>query len=151
VMERLNERFRGELGFGQRFTMVYGVLDLESERFTFANAGHPPLFRLCADATVETLDAFGLSIGLASEQDNYEQESIDVHRGDRLVLYSDGVTDAVNEKGELFGDSRLNTAIVESASEPLGAGIEALVNRIKKWRGAAPMNDDVTVLALGIS
>ena len=88
-------------------------------------------------------------IGLA--EDSYEERSVRLAVGDRLYLYSDGVSEAMNPAREQFGDARLLEAIGRGRSVPLQESVAALVEEIERWRGAASAEDDVSMLAVEVS
>ncbi len=151
VVRRLNQQLASEKEDSQFFTMVYGVLNLESRKLTFTNAGHSPLLHFRADGTADCLDPAGLPIGLVPDSDDYVQESVTLEPADRLILYSDGVSDAVNENGDLFGTTRLIDTVSKQGRVPLDRTVAALIAEVTRWRGGAEVNDDVAVLAIEAS
>ncbi len=94
VARELNRRFGVQVG-RQYFTLAYGVLHLESRRFEFTSAGHPPLLYLQAGQAPTMLNVEGFPIGMAPEADPFQQRSVALQPGDRMLIYSDGIPDAL--------------------------------------------------------
>src|SRR5262249_16059114 len=150
VAQELNRRFGVQEG-RQYFTLAYGVLHLESRRFEFTSAGHPPLLYLQTGRAPTMLDVEGFPIGMAPESDPSLQRSVRVQPGDRVLIYSDGVPDAMGGDGEVFGAARLLDAVQRFSSEPLDGVIGWLMGELRDWRGDAPANEDVSILGFNVS
>jgi phosphoserine phosphatase RsbU/P len=113
---------------------------------TYTNAGHnPPM--VISDTGVQRLEAGGLVLGLF-EGATFEEETISLNRGDLLLVYSDGVTEAVNVAGDEFGDERLIACFVKRRAQPLQEILEALMADVKVFAGEALQNDDITMLLM---
>jgi len=149
VADRLNRFFPFENSTEQFATMIYGVLNSVTGEFRYVTAGHPGPVHLPAGAPPVVLPSRGRPIGLA--QQPYEDRSVRLAAGDRLYLYSDGLSEAMNPAGETFGDDRLLEAIGRVRSQPLREGVTALLGEIQRWCGAAGAQDDVSILAVEIS
>ncbi len=91
----------------------------------------------------------GYAIGMFDEAE-YEQSVVDLQRGDRLYLHSDGVTEEVNAQDEEFGDERLLAAIADSHALGLQDTVESLVQKVVAWRGEERLRDDVSILAVAV-
>jgi sigma-B regulation protein RsbU (phosphoserine phosphatase) len=78
----------------------------------------------------------------------YEQEEIQLHPGDLLAIYSDGVSEALNPAGEEYGDERLKSAIAPNWLEPSDAVLQSLLESVRGFAQGAPQNDDVTALVV---
>ena len=97
---------RNQLGEGHYVTIFYGVFDLKTRVLNFVNAGHcPPILRR-ADGSIESLSSTRPVLGLMLET-GFRSERLRLSTGDRLLLYTDGVTEAANDAGEEFGADRL--------------------------------------------
>lgn len=88
----------------------------------------------------------GFPIGLAEEA--YCERSIQLHPGDRLYLYSDGLTDAMNGGGVPFGEPQLLTVVTQERNAPIGEGIATLLEKIAMWHGNDRSQDDISILAI---
>ena len=129
-------------------TVMYGVLGADG-RLTYCNAGHnPPI--LVGRNGVRRLETGGLILGLFPHA-TYEEETFQLEDGDTLVVFSDGVTEALNAGGDEFGEERLLPCI----DEHLGCATDVLLDRIlatvRNFAANAVQNDDVTALVLRYS
>jgi sigma-B regulation protein RsbU (phosphoserine phosphatase) len=149
VADELNRRFPYDSTTEQYFTFLYGVLDVAEGRFDYVAAGHPGPALLPAGGAPRILHAPGYPIGLA--EDAYPGLHVALGPGDRLVLYSDGVTEAMSPSGELFGQARLLEALRRGRSAPLGDALTALRQEVESWCDAAGPRDDISLLAAEIT
>ncbi|MBR3182197.1 MAG: SpoIIE family protein phosphatase [Eggerthellaceae bacterium] len=129
-------------------TMWVGVLDYETGHVDYVNAGHnPPLLWREGSGLVWLRDRSGLPLGLM-DFGTYGTYSFDCSIGDKILLYSDGVTEAMSKDGELYGEERLETA----ANANIGNRPEALVKAVRDDVGSfaqdAEQSDDITILVL---
>ena len=95
------------------------------------------------------LESAGFPIGLAKNA--YKDRSVRLTAGDRLYLYSDGVTEAMDPTREMFGDARLLEAIGRARSVSLHESVAALVEEIERWRGTSSAQDDISIVAVEVS
>ena len=129
-------------------TAVYAVLELDTGRLIYANAGHNrPLWRHAADGSVTELDQRGIVLG-AFEEIVLEEQRLDLAPGDALILYTDGVTEAVNGEGEMFGEERLWGVIAGSQGGSADETIGAICGALAAFTGGAEPADDVTVVVV---
>ena len=131
---------------GNRFiTFFAAILDPATGELAYANAGHNPPLVVRADGTVERLDTPGMVLGVL-KQGRYESARTQLAAGDVLVLYSDGVTEAVNSAGDEFDEPRLESTVL--AQRSLGAGelVSAIHEAVADFAAGAPAADDITVL-----
>jgi sigma-B regulation protein RsbU (phosphoserine phosphatase) len=150
VAQELNRRFSMREG-RQYFTLAYGVLHLESRRLEFTSAAHPPLLYLQPGRAPAMLYLEGFPIGMAPESDPFQQRSVVLQPGDRILIYSDGVPDAMRGDGEVFGAAGLLDAVQRFSSEPLEGVIGCLLGELRDWRGDAAANEDVSILGFKVS
>jgi phosphoserine phosphatase RsbU/P len=129
-------------------TLFYGVLDPASGQLAYVNAGHNPplLIRAGDDAIVET-EGGALPLGVMSSQ-QYEVLRATVSPGERLVAFSDGITEAMDPAGELFGYDRLYAALRSHAARSSGDLVDALIAEVDRFANGAPQSDDLTLLVL---
>lgn len=128
-------------------TAIYGVLDINARRFTYVNAGHNPglLYRGATD-TLDSLDSTGPLLGTL-ETATFKEKQVEIRRGDVLALYTDGITESMNEAKELFGEDRLRD-VIRSRKEGSAAEI---VRGIRETVGAfsgGESDDDLTVVVI---
>jgi len=145
VMGRLNrfllERTRGE----QYATIFYGLLE-SSGRLRWVNAGHPPAL-LMGRGGVRRLPAGALPLGLLEEA-CYSVQEVRLEPGDRLVLYTDGLTDARSPAGEFFSLARLERAAAARAEAPAAELHRALLEAVEQFTQASEQADDITLLVV---
>ncbi len=138
-----------ELDLDGRFiSLVYGVLDRTQRQFRYSNAGHNPPLLVRAEGDVVQLSAGGRILGFP--ESSYAEETIQLQPGDRLVFYTDGITEARNSHGEEFGTARL----VECARDGRTLPAEELKQEILRTAlqyGDGRFEDDATVIVMAIS
>jgi sigma-B regulation protein RsbU (phosphoserine phosphatase) len=149
VAGELSKQVSGEAAAGQTFTLLYGILGLDTREFRYVSAGHPGPVRLPWGTPPVVLEASGFPVGIGTA--SYREHGIRLQPGDRLILHSDGMTEARNAEGEHFGTRRLLHALEQTRHLPLGESLPALLEHVEEWRGATPPHDDITILAAEIS
>jgi sigma-B regulation protein RsbU (phosphoserine phosphatase) len=128
---------------GQPFTFLYGILGLATGEFRFISAGHPGPVYLPRDASPVRLKVTGAPVGIGTG--TYEEQSVNLRPGDRLVLYTDGVTEARNADGEHFGLRRFLATLEQGRRSPLEKSLDALVESVEGWC-EAPRHHDLSIL-----
>jgi phosphoserine phosphatase RsbU/P len=146
VAARLNRMFPFDEATEQFFTMVYGVLDVATGEFRYVSAGHPGLVHVPAAGEGRILDHRSFPIGLA--QRPYEECTLAMAPGDRIYLYSDGIPEATDADGRVFGGHRLLDSLEQARGEPLGRAVESLIDDLGRWTGPAGLRDDVSLVAV---
>jgi serine phosphatase RsbU (regulator of sigma subunit) len=128
-------------------TLFYGCLDMERDMLTYTNAGHvfPALLR--KDGRIDVLGYSGLILGVLPEF-RYENQSLGLEAGDTLVVTSDGVTEAMNEEGELFGEDRFYAFLPTLTELSAGEVRDAIVERVDRFSSPKGASDDLTILVL---
>jgi sigma-B regulation protein RsbU (phosphoserine phosphatase) len=135
---------------GMFVTVFYGVLDNEKHVLSYVNAGHNPplLFRPGSDEPVE-LEATGIAMG-ALEDAPYGQGEISLESGDIIVLYTDGVTEAINDKNEMFEIPRLTRVVLENRQRPAQEMIDAVISAVNTFSQEQPQYDDITLMIVRV-
>ena len=145
MLRGVNEVLFGNIPSNMFVTCFYAILDPRNGRLRFANAGHdlPYLHR---NGNAEELKARGMPLGLMPEMSYEEKETI-LHSGEAALLYSDGLVEAHNPKGEMFGFPRLRTIIAEHGeNRSLG---DLLLEELYSFTGERwEQEDDITLLTL---
>ncbi len=142
----LNNFLHGSLRETEFVTGVFGFLDPADHRFRYTNAGHNPPLLLRRDGEVEWLETGGMILGAFPNRD-YEETEVEVGEGDLLVLYTDGVTEALSPAGEEFGTERLVATVREHAGRPPHQAIAALIGSVRVF-AAGRLPDDLTVVMI---
>jgi len=131
-------------------TFFVGALDLKSGRLDFCNAGHTPPIRISAAGDADGYMNVRPNMPLyAFENWNYVQESVVLQKGDRLVLYTDGVTEAKNMKNCFFGSQATLQSLLDGRGKPFKDMVRGLLDNIKAFAQKARQHDDVTILCIG--
>jgi sigma-B regulation protein RsbU (phosphoserine phosphatase) len=144
VATRLAKNFSIE-STEQFITLFYAVYDTKTRELSYISAGHPGAIRVSAGSTPVILDGSGLPIGIGEK---YEQQSVTLQSGDRLYLYSDGVTEAMDAERSLFGTDRLIKCLADSSGESLTHSIARVQAELVAWQAGSPSRDDISILAM---
>jgi sigma-B regulation protein RsbU (phosphoserine phosphatase) len=129
-------------------TLFYGILDMSSGRFEWSVGGHAPPLLLRAEGTPIQLDGSrGLMVGMFDEAE-YDVSDRILEPGDTVLVYTDGVTEAANASGELFGRKRLMSTLRDFHPATAAGAVERVITDVGFFTGEAPRADDVTVLAV---
>ena len=129
-------------------TMFYGILDPTSGRFDYANAGHNPPFLVGADGQVTDLPSTsGVVVGVMPGLD-YNEGAVEMNLGDTLFLYTDGISEAMNDADEEFGEERLVDVLAEDTQAPIRSVIDNVSNAVEAFVVDAPQSDDITCMVL---
>ncbi len=151
VVSELNRRFPVMSQCDQFITMCYGVLDLESRTFTFVRAGHPgPLVLRSPGLWMPEDEESCPPVGILDDTE-YRNEVLFLEPGDRVLLYTDGITEAVNLHGEMFGLDRLLESLQDHRQNDLQTSLNALLGRIERFSSRTPLRDDLTVLGFELA
>ena len=141
-------------------TMTYAVVDLEARTLTYVRAGHTPLIYVPANGQAprcsQVLIPDGLVAGLNLEdiEERFaallEERTLSIAAGDLLVLYTDGITEAMNEESDLFGEERLSQLVEDHADLPSDELQERILGDVEAFVGRAEQHDDMTIVLLHI-
>ena len=132
----------------QFVSLIYATWDDEDRTLTVANSGLPrPIY--VHDGKNEVIEATGLPLGLFDEAD-YEEFTFHMKPGDMFVFFSDGILDARNRRGELFGRARVEKTIAECASQSADCIVDSLFRAVAEYSAGMPTFDDQTVVAIQV-
>lgn len=150
VMTRLNQIFYRNAPRGTFISIIYGVFDSRTGRFTFARAGHnPALITRSGEASFERPD--GMAIGLVAGDDfdaSLRERTVDLGDGDVLLLYTDGVSEAMNSAREQFGEGRLAQTLLDARDRSASQLVADLRREIDAFTVSEPQYDDMTLIVL---
>ncbi len=148
VLQRLNRRFIEHIPRGQFVTACYGVLDAADGTFRYSSAGHPPPLYVSPSGQagplpVETDPALGIL-----RQARYSASTLELGPGGLLLIYTDGIIEALNAAGEEFGEPRLAGLLREHHTEEVEAVRDAIIAAVDAHRGQYPLGDDTTFVII---
>jgi sigma-B regulation protein RsbU (phosphoserine phosphatase) len=150
ALERVNRLFGHNIYFTTFVTLFLGRYEPEQRRLSYANAGHnPPLLRnghRDGKNGVLWLEPTAPAIGLVEEA-SVCVESVGLARGDTILLYTDGVTEATDPQGEQFGQGRLAAFVSERADMPAKELVRGLWQELQRFADNRPLADDTTIVA----
>jgi sigma-B regulation protein RsbU (phosphoserine phosphatase) len=146
-LSQLNQNVINSVQPGKFITLFCGELDPARGLLRFVNAGHNyPLLRR-ADGSLEPLIEGGLMLGIV-EDPAFVQGEVSMAPGDTLLLYSDGVSEAMDLRGQDYGEERLQEIWRRNVTLPPAESIARLMGDVALFRGDAPQSDDITLVVL---
>ena len=146
IFTKANQKLCENNESGMFVTAWMGILDIPTGKLTFANAGHNPPLLKRSDGSFEYLKTRAGFVLAGMEGVRYRVNEITLNAGDRIFLYTDGVTEATNENNELYGEDRLLSFMNKSLELDQTKLLPKLKKDIDKFVGKAPQFDDITML-----
>jgi serine phosphatase RsbU (regulator of sigma subunit) len=149
TLEQINELFISEAATEHFVTVFYAVVNTATQKFRYSSAGHCPIIYLHKQtAQCDMLKTDGLFLGVFPDMMLREKEA-DYARGEhRMVLYTDGLTEAVNSKNEMYGTERLQAIAVQTLPLSPNDAVQAILEHQKKFCGTRQQEDDMTLLVI---
>jgi sigma-B regulation protein RsbU (phosphoserine phosphatase) len=127
--------------------LFYGVLKTDRGDLTYVNAGHNPPLLMKRDGSHSWLEMGGLILGLTSEA-QYQHDSVQLQTGDVLVLYTDGLTEAMDADENEFGTARLSDIVRDNRDLSAHQIASGILDAVNDHSGSAPQSDDQTLVVL---
>jgi serine phosphatase RsbU (regulator of sigma subunit) len=147
LITRLNEHLFANIPANRLITLFYAEVSTRGGPLRYVNAGHNPPILLRTDGACETLGATGIALGILGEA-GYEMLEVPFGPGDRLVLYTDGITEASNPADEEFGEERLMAAVVTRRAAATEAFVSGILADVHGFCAGVRPRDDQTLLVL---
>ena len=148
VLTEVNSQLQQDNPTFMFVTLIYALFNPESGLLTYSIAGHDPPILIKADGTVSELPLTkGIALGIAADV-VYTQKSVTLEPGDTVVLFTDGVTEAMNADNQQYGLSRLTEVFEGKPPQSATAANEAVFEYVRNFAGDAPQSDDITCLTL---
>ncbi|MEN6535930.1 MAG: PP2C family protein-serine/threonine phosphatase, partial [Bryobacteraceae bacterium] len=144
-MGRLNRLMTANCPSNRFITLFFAVLDPGAGSMLYSNAGHNPPIVVRKNGEVELLTEGGMVLGLLPTA-NYRAGQCRARAGDMLVLYSDGITEAVDPSGEEFGEERLTRLVVENRDRRAAEIAQQVQRSLADWTAGKPATDDITLV-----
>jgi serine phosphatase RsbU (regulator of sigma subunit) len=149
-MIRANRRTKKDIKSGMFVALLYAVLGSAEKSLTLCSAGQTqPIFRSASSGETRLVETEGDSfpLGILEEAD-YEETCLSLETGDRVVLYTDGIVEAMNAREELFGFDRLLEVIRKSSAATAEALLEEINDHVNEFAGLAAQHDDITIIVV---
>lgn len=147
TVKNLNRQFQGNLNSSRYFTMIYGIIEVSTGEVTMVQAGHPAAIHLKKSGDAVPLGDGGMPVGLLDEA-TFGTVSCSLEVGDRLFMYSDGMIECENGRGEFYGSNRLLHRIQEWRGLPIEELGDLFDGEIASWNGSDTFEDDVSMVIL---
>ncbi len=149
TIRALNSRFQGYGETVQYFTIVYGIIDNRDGRTLITQAGHPSPIFVRHGNKASFIGSGGYPVGLLPNVE-YEEEEVYLQKGDRLIIYSDGITECNNNERKQFSIERLLKLLEEGQDHALRDLMVTIEQRMRLWKGNDEFEDDITLLAMEV-
>jgi sigma-B regulation protein RsbU (phosphoserine phosphatase) len=151
----VNDSMRVNLDDRSFVTAICLIVNEHGSGMSYARAGHPKLIRINAGSnTVETIESNGIALGFISEFDAFsgfiDEVSIPLKEGDRYLIYTDGLTEAVDNDKNAYKTKRLLDLLSTNIGITPEAMLESIMNDVKVFTNGAPYHDDLTIIALQV-
>ena len=148
IIEKMNNFLSVDNEADMFCTFFCGILNLQTGRMSYSNAGHNPPYILRKDNSLESLtQPIGTALGVLEDLE-FKSAETKIEKGESVFLYTDGVNEAMNEKFEEYGYPRMNAVLERNYSLHAKELIEKIVEDVKLFVGKAPQSDDITLLTI---
>ncbi len=147
VAYKINNLIFKNTHYDKFITFFFGILDLKNNQFTYVNAGHNPPIWLRSNGHIERLEQGGIILGMMPNL-SYRQETIPLKPGDWIVMYTDGVSEAVNAADEEFEEQRLIEVIQANRMHSASVMKDRILASVREFAIGQPQRDDITLLCL---
>lgn len=148
-MSKVNYLLWESIENNQFVTAFFGVLDATNKTLAYSNAGHNPPLLMDKDGRARYIERGGLPLGMFRDTRYYEYY-LPVESGQTMVLYTDGVTEAVSPEGEEYGRERLEDAVRRGRDKTARELIDFIYSDLFEWTGGVGSNDDVTFVIINV-
>ena len=152
ILIEINRKIYNSIERNSFITISVGLFDYNKKKLTFCRAGHMPLY-VSKDGKIEKYQSQGLGVGLDKGElfeKTLVQDEIPINSGESFAFFSDGITEAMNEQTELFNDVRLKTILHKISNSTATEQVNTIFNSVKKFRGNAEPNDDMTLVVVKV-
>ena len=152
ILVDINRRIYEELDKSWFVTITLALFDMEKHKLAFCRAGHMPVLQ-ATNGTVQSYRTQGLGVGLEKGivfEKSLIEEEVSILPGQTYAFFTDGVTEAMNEHNEFFGDDNLNSILKNKTNSRSSEIVNEIWSSIKSFRGTAEVNDDMTMVVVKV-
>ena len=132
-------------------TVFFGILDVKTSTLAYSSGGHIMPLLLKREGHAQRLPKTGGRALGRSEETKFTEQNLTLDRGDRLFLFTNGLTDVMDRQGECFGDDRLSASLVRHGALPIEASMNAIINDVTHFADGAPQSDDIACVLIGLN
>jgi len=154
LLARANEIFYENVPRNIFVSIIYGMFDMEKGRFTFASAGHNPLIiHKKQKSGIDTINPKGIALGLDKGDffsEVIKEASVSIEDRDVYIFYTDGISEAMNSAGEIFGEDRLCDLVDRNAHFSANRLQSTIIEEVDKFTGKALQHDDITLVVVKV-
>ncbi|MFH1490338.1 MAG: SpoIIE family protein phosphatase [Pseudomonadota bacterium] len=148
VLTRVNQDLSLDNPSMMFVTLFLGILDTRSGEVVYCNGGHNPPYLIRSNGRIHPMEStHGMALGV-EESFTYRSGKVTVEGGDTIFLYTDGVTEAMNEKKELFSEKRMEEKLRTLKEKPVESVIAGVMEEVRSFSEGVPQSDDITMMVL---
>lgn len=147
LFERLNLKYPMDMDTGMFFTILYGLLNTRSGEFSYAAAGHPGPVLMKKGNKPIILPTHSYPIGV-HQAPEYVEEKIQLEPGDKLILYTDGVVEALSSRDITFGEERFLKVLNRNEAESINKCLDAVMKSLESWACHVALRDDLSLVGI---
>lgn len=148
IITRVKDELSADNSESMFVTMFLGIFNIRSGEFKYTNAGHNPPYIKRASGEIETIKQLHGPIAGAVEGIAYKQDQLLLHQGDLLLMFTDGVSEAMDVDSNLYGDQRIIEFLTDMDGDEPSNAVAGLAKSVEQYAGDVPQFDDITILAL---
>jgi len=148
IMTRVNDEISQDNPSCMFITLFLGILDVDTGEFRYTNAGHPYPYLKRPNGSVDTLKQVHGPVVGAMDGVAYSEDSVNLARDDQLLIFTDGITEAMDLSDQLYGEQRVIELFQSVTDTGSDATVSATLNSVESFAGEAEQADDITILAL---
>lgn len=149
ITGKINNIIHRNTGYDKFITFFGGILNLAENTFTSVNAGHNPPYFFHKDGTFDLLEKGGLLLGMMPNMP-YEQETIQLQHGDWIIMFTDGISEAMNDKDEEFEEHRIEEFVSANLTLSAEEMKQKLYSEVKNFTRGVPQSDDITMIVVKV-
>ncbi|CAN5201481.1 hypothetical protein BH23BAC3_BH23BAC3_16120 [soil metagenome] len=152
ILSKINSLFRKNARKGTFISLVFGIIDYKNNTFRFSRGGHNPILHFSAEnGTVKEYTPPGIALGMAGDElfrQHISESVINLKKGDLIVLFTDGVVEATNGRGDFYGDTRLNSIIKRNSRLSADKILKAVTKDLYEFGEGSDLHDDMTAIVI---
>ena len=148
LTKRVNNLMCRNTGSDRFITFFWGIVDTEAKSLNYVNAGHNPPYIFRSNGTIDRLDKGGIILGVMQTMIPYEEDTVLLREGDVFLLFTDGVSEAMDKEGNEYGEDRLEKVARESLKLPPDAILSNIVSSVKEHARDTVQSDDITMIVI---